>query len=205
MLLALGSLVLGIGCNRAGLRIPTGASFPRTLSEYTAQGSVPESLALPAPLDQRDRHLGEKIAGTRWKSCRTDALAQGEASRVIGERLLQELRFSRLFRDVEPGSGGDLELRTEVHALCAQAVGFIFLRVAGITAIRFQLVRGTEVLYEKRIERVVTDADPEYTGKQVSTIEGAMLRTTADSLREVIRELLSDLDSQKNRWAAKGR
>lgn len=192
------------GCNRAMVRIPTGASFPRTLSGYSAAHPTHQTLSIAAPIDLRREHYGEKIAGTGWKACRTDALAEGEASHVVADRLVQELRFAKLFADVNPAGGGSLELRSEVHAFCAQAVGFLYLRVAGITAIRFQLLRSGEVLYERKIERVVTDADPEYTGKQVSTIEGAMLRVMADSLREVMASLVSDLDSEAAKWADAG-
>ena len=40
------------------------------------------------------------------------------------------------------------------------------------------------VLMDKKFERVVTDADPEYSGSQVTFIEQAMRATMADSLRE---------------------
>jgi hypothetical protein len=207
-LCAIASLVcaalLATGCNRAMVRFPTGSAFPRVLSAYSAQHSLPNAVFVASPLDLRIQHIGEEVAGTGWKACKTDALDPGEPSRIIGERLVQELRFSELFREVSTNDQGDLELRTHIHAFCAQAVGFIYLRVAGLTAIRFQLVRGEEVLYDRTIERVVTDADPEYTGKQVATIEGAMLRVMADSLREVVKTLLSDLDSQSEGWVAPG-
>jgi hypothetical protein len=178
-------------------RFPTMSAFPRVSSAYSAQHTIPCALNVTAPLDLRIQHYGEPVAGTGWKACRTDALDAGEPSRVVGARLVQELRYSELFREVHADGEGDLELRTHIHVFCAQAVGFVFLRVAGLAALRFQIVRGDRVLYDRTIERVVTDADPEYTGSQVSTIEGAMLRTMADSLREVVELLLSDLDSQQ--------
>jgi hypothetical protein len=184
------------------LRIPYGASFPRTLSGYTASSSTPLTIAVLTPIDVRPEHYGEKVGGTGWKACKTDALKKGEVNQVVADRLAQELRFSKLFAGVNQGGSDDLQLHSDVHAFCAQAIGFIYLRVAGITAIRFQLLRSGQVLYDRKLERVVTDADPEYTGKQFSTIEGAMVRLMADSLREVIKEFISDLELRQSQWMA---
>jgi len=74
-------------------------------------------------------------------------------------------------------------------------VGLVFERAAGIVAIHFTLMKDGKVVWEKKIERVVTDADPEYTGTLVATIEQAMRVTETDSLRVVLRELLQDLDN----------
>lgn len=201
ILVSLACLPLVVSCNRAMLRIPTGASFPRTLAGYAAAHPTPLQLSIGEPRDLRAMHDGEPIAGTRWKACKTDALEAGEASQVVADGLVQELRFSRLFTDVERNVSRDLHLEAEIHALCAQAIGFLYMRVAGLTAIQFRLQRAGEVLYERKIERVVTDADPEYTGKQVATIEGAMLRVMADSLREVLHAFVADLDARQEAWA----
>jgi hypothetical protein len=197
-------LLLVVGCNRAMVRIPTGSDFPRTLSGTVANHSTPHDVSLAAPLDMRWQHYGEPVAGTGWEACRTDALAAGEASEIVADRLAQELSYAKLFSAVVRNPPADLQLKTQIHAFCAQAVGFFFLRVAGITAIRFQLVRGDEVIYDRKIERVVTDADEEYSGSRVGTIEGAMVRVMADSLREVMKDLVSDLDAQSATWARDG-
>jgi hypothetical protein len=55
-------------------------------------------------------------------------------------------------------------------------------------------------LFTKKLERVVTDADPEYTGSQAGFIEGAMVTTMADSLRELLRGLLTRLDHEAASW-----
>lgn len=198
------ALLFAAGCNRAMARIPLGTSFPRTLSGYSAEHSSGAALSVAPPFDARIQHYGEKVAGTGWTACKTDALDAKEAGPLIGDRLVQELRYARLFSEVSTDSASDLQLQTEIHAFCAQAFGFVWIRVAGITAIRFKLVRADQVLYDRKIERVVTDGDPEYTGKQVSTIEAAMLRVMADSLREVMKALVSDLDREQSRWTAEG-
>jgi hypothetical protein len=190
------------GCNRAMVRIPTNASFPRTLTGYEAQHPSAHSLQLAAPLDVRWQHHGEPVAGTGWKACKTDALGGDEASRIVADRLAQELSFSKLFSGVGSNAPGDLQLKTQIHAFCAQVFGFIYLRVAGLTALRFQLLRGDEVVYDRKIERVVTDADDEYSGGQFTMIESAMVHVMADSLREVMKELMSDLDARSATWAA---
>ena len=48
----------------------------------------------------------------------------------------------------------------------------------------------------------MTDADDEYTGQQITMIESAMVRVMADSMREVMEELVSDLDAQSSRWGS---
>jgi hypothetical protein len=61
---------------------------------------------------------------------------------------------------------------------------------------RFAVRQGERTLFDATIEHVVTDADPEYTGWQVGTVEQAMQRTMADSLRVVLGDLLRRLDAQ---------
>src|SRR6266478_6413444 len=70
------SLFSSSGCNRATLRIP-GAStvFPETVSDYKSKTSLPYRLVIEAPSDHRAQHYGEKVAGTGWKGCATDALS----------------------------------------------------------------------------------------------------------------------------------
>jgi hypothetical protein len=71
-------------------------------------------------------------------------------------------------------------------------------------AIKFTIERNGVVLLEKRYERVVTDADPEYTGSQVTMIEHAMNQTVSDSLRELLRDFLTEIAARAPRWNAAG-
>lgn len=59
-------------------------------------------------------------------------------------------------------------------------------------------------LFEQKFERGVTDADPQYTGSQVAFIEQAMQVTMADSLREVLREMLATFDGKAGGWSGPG-
>lgn len=196
-LIALTLVVLG--CNRAAVRIP-GAStpFPETPAVYHAKTPLPVGLTVARPVDARDRHYGERVAGTRWRGCRTDPFWASDAEDVIRARIVADVTASGLFPRVttDEAAPEPLVLRTEVDAFCSQAIGFLYLRVAGISAMRFEVRQADRVLFDRKLERVVTDADPEYTGSQVATIEQAMQRTMADSLRVVLGELLARLDTE---------
>jgi hypothetical protein len=146
-------------------------------------------------LDSRRDHVGESIAGTRWKGCETDPFWGESAPGTVAGEIERELRSSGVFREVNPlGSDESLVLETDIRALCSEAIGLFFVRVAGITSLHFRLRQGDAVLFERTIERVVTDADPEYTGSQATFLEQAMKVLISDSLREVLRELLVALD-----------
>ncbi|GIW44965.1 MAG: hypothetical protein KatS3mg077_2247 [Candidatus Binatia bacterium] len=192
------------GCNRAALRLP-GASlaFPETPTYYRAKAHHPYTVVVLAPVDRRPEHYGERIAGTRWKGCCTDALWGGDASALIQKRLVSELEASALFSSVATTltRPDDLVMRTEIHAFCSQVVGVVFLRVAGITALKVSLEQNGKVLFDHKFEKVVTDADKEYSGSQVTFIEQAMKVTMADSLRELIKEMLSQLDVEAATWS----
>jgi hypothetical protein len=185
------------------MRIP-GASldFPETPTRYTAQKSYPYKLFVLPPVDLRPDHYGERVAGTRWTACSTGASLGKNVSPVIQDRLLKELSSSKLFDAVrlETPGDGDLTLRTEIHAFCSQVVGFIYGRAAGIVALNFTVEQRTRTLFKEKLERVVTDADPQYTGSQVSFIEQAMKVTMMDSLRELLRDLLQRLDRDAPGW-----
>jgi hypothetical protein len=183
-------------CNRAGLRIPgaAGAFHPARTGYVASQGSS-RAVRVAIPTDSREAHLGERVAGTRWKGCRTDPFWAGSAPRTLAVELERELRSSQIFREVNPvDDSSALVLETDMHALCAQAIGFLFIRVAGITSLHFTLRDGNTVLYDETIERVVTDADEEYTGPSAAFIEQAMKILISDSLREVLEQLLPALD-----------
>jgi len=170
-------------------------SFHAAQTGYLATDTTARSLRVSLPVDMRSAHFGERIAGTRWKACRTDPFWEDSAPRTLAAELERELRESRIFETVNsPEDLTPLVLETEIRAWCSEAVGFLFIRAAGITSLRFTLKDGDATLFERTIESVVTDADPQYTGSQVSFIEQAMKILISDSLREVLRELLPALD-----------
>ncbi len=191
-------------CNRAALRIPGASfSFPATATGYAAPKTYPYEVAVAIPVDLRPDHYGERVAGTRWTGCETDSFAGNEAMAVIHDRLSTELAASKLFATVRRGepAARDLVVRPEVHVFCSQVVGFIYGRVAGITALNIIIERDGRALFKQKFERVVTDADPQYTGSQVSFIEQAMRVTMADSLRELLRDLLLRLEREAPGWS----
>ena len=192
------------GCNRAALRAP-GASlaFPERLTAYSAKtASYPYALVVTAPIDQRSKHYGEDVAGTKWKSCSNDPFWSTNASEIIQQRLVKELQASRLFSKVSttPTSPDDVMMKTEIHAFCSQARGFISVRVAGITSLHITLEQNGKILSDHKFEKVVTDADKEYTGAQVATVEQAMSVTMADSLRESLKDMLKQIDAEAGAW-----
>ncbi|HZQ46737.1 MAG TPA: hypothetical protein VFC07_06995, partial [Verrucomicrobiae bacterium] len=198
-------LLFGTGCNRATLRIP-GAStaFPETAVHYTAKTKLPYRLVVELPVDNRTQHYGDKIAGTKWKACSTDALWGKDAAQLlIQERLVREFSASGRFAEVATNQAraGDVVLKTDIHAFCSQVIGFLFDRVAGITSLQMSMERDGKVLLDKQFEKVVTDADPEYTGSQATFVEQAMRVTMADSLREVIRNTLQQCDTNAVKWS----
>jgi len=87
-------------------------------------------------------------------------------------------------------------IRSEIHAFCSQAVGFLFVRVAGISALKVTVERNGRALFQHKFERVVTDGDPQYSGSQVGFIEQAMTTTMADSLRELLKDFFARLERE---------
>ena len=106
------------------------------------------------------------------------------------------MHASGLFREVATSDGDEqaLELETRVRAFCASAYGFLFIRAAGISSLHYTLRDGDEVLFDRTVERVVTDAEEEYTGAYATTIEQAMKVLLSDSLRENLRELFAQME-----------
>lgn len=192
-------LLATTGCNRATLRV-YGASteFPQTVSGYIAKARFPGRLVVELPQDDRARYYGEKVDGTNWKGCSTDALwGKDAAAQLIQQRLVQEFSASGLFPEVTTNAptAGDVVLKTDIDAFCSQVVGFLYDRAAGICSLQISLERDGKVLVNQKFEKVVTDADPEYTGSQVTFIEQAMRVTMADSLRVTLENLLEQCDS----------
>jgi hypothetical protein len=184
-----------VGCNRAMARMPGAAgSFHPARTGYAAKSTVQRRVRVALPTDARSDHYGQRVAGTRWKACRTDPVWSDVPTLVSGE-LERELRDSRVFTEVVADSQpSELVLDTEIRAFCAQAWGFVYIRIAGVVALHVTLRDGDRVLFERTIEDVVTDADERYTGPQVDTIERAMKIALSDSLRAVLHELLWRLD-----------
>jgi len=120
---------------------------------------------------------------------------EGAAPEVLATEIARELGATGIFRRVEQNTDpGALVLDTEMRAFCSQVIGFLWLRVAGIVSLHFALRDGDHVLYERTLEKVVTDADEEYSGSQVTWIETAMKTTLSDGLRTVLYKLALDLD-----------
>jgi hypothetical protein len=87
-------------------------------------------------------------------------------------------------------------MNTEVDAFCSQAIGVIYLRVAGMSGLHITLRRNGKFFMNEKFEKVVTDADPEYTGSQLAFIQQAMRVTMADSLRELMKNMLGKIESE---------
>jgi ABC-type uncharacterized transport system auxiliary subunit len=196
-------LISGSGCNRATMRIP-GASgdFPETATHYTTATKLPYTLVVATPSDHRKEHERERVACTKWKSASTDAMWSTDTAKMFQERLVKELKSSGMFLQVtnRPPKPEDLVLKTEIDVFSSQARGFLFVRVVGMSALRVSLERKGKTLLEQKFERVVTDADKEYTGSQVSFIEQAMRVTMADSLRELMKDMLKEIDAKAAVW-----
>ncbi len=187
------------GCNRAAVRVPGASlSFPATPTHYLAQKTYPYNAAVLLPIDLRREHYEEHVAGTRWTGCRTDPFWTTEAPVIIRDRIVTELTASKLFARVSQVTSepSDIVIRSEIHAFCSQAVGFIFLRVAGISALKITVERNGRALFQHKFERVVTDADPQYSGSQVGSIEQVMTVTMADSLRELLKDFFARFERE---------
>jgi hypothetical protein len=191
-------LASGASCNRAAVRIPgTAGTFHPASTGFRSEYRDDRVLYIELPVDSRDGHYGEPVAATRWKGCRTDAFWGDAATRIIREELVGEIGESGLFSEVvtSPPQSRHLTLRTNIRAFCSQAVGFFFVRVAGITSLEFTLIEGNVPLLDEQIDRVVTDANDEYTGNSVGFIKQVMRITMSDSLRELLREFLPKLQA----------
>lgn len=192
------------GCNRSALRI-YGASlaFPQTPTGYEAKESCPYAVVVSTPIDQRPQHYGEYVAGTKWKGCSTDTSPfWNNGPEIIRQRMIKELETSNLFSNVSLVSTNpqDVIMKTEIHAFCSQVRGFFYGRVAGISSLQVILEQNGKVLLARKFEKVVTDADKEYTGSQVGFIEQAMKVTMADSLRELLKDMFKQFEAEAKTW-----
>lgn len=196
-------LLITGGCNRATLRIPgASASFPETTTGYVATTNYAYTIVVAVPVDDRTQHYGEPVAKTKWAGCSTDPLWTTDAPELIQKRLIQELASSGLFAKVTTNSTGatDIMLKTEIDAFCSQVRGFLIDRVAGIVSLHVTLEQNGKILVDRKFEKVVTDADKEYTGSQVTFIEQAMSVTMADSLRELLKDIIKQLAVDAATW-----
>lgn len=197
--------LIGSGCNRAALRIPgASTSFPSTATQYKAKTVYPYTIVVASPIDQRSKHFGEQVAGTKWTGCSTDALWVEDATQLIQQRLVTELAASDMFSKVSttPVGPQDIVMRTDVDAFCSQIVGFIYGRAVGITALEVAIERKNKPLFKHKFEKVITDADKEYTGSTFTTIEQAMVRTLSDSFRELMKDMLNRFDAEAPGWSS---
>jgi hypothetical protein len=189
------AMLAGTGCfNRAGARIPGASlSFPAITTGYTAGTNFPCTVMVAMPSDFRPQHYGQLIADTKWKAVSTDATLGSDTTKLIQQRMVEALQASGLFARVTTKTNGpnDVILKIEVDAFCSQVRGFLIDRVAGITSLQVTLEQNGRVLSHHQFEAVVTDADPEYTGSQVTMIEQAMKVTMMDSLREAMKKMLA--------------
>jgi hypothetical protein len=192
-------VLLFCGCNRAAVRF-YGAStdFPRTTTGFASKTNLPYTIVVTMPVDRRVEHHGEKIAGTKWKACSTDAIIDSQVPSFIQQRLVEELKASGIFAKVvlQPTGPDDIIMNTEVDAFCSQAIGVIYLRVAGMSSLHVVLKCNGKTFLDEKFEKVVTDADPEYTGSQLAFIQQAMRVTMADSLRELMKNMLGKIENE---------
>jgi hypothetical protein len=193
------SMLLICGCNRATVRF-YGAStdFPQTTTGFVSKTNFPYTLVVTMPVDHRGEHHGEKIAGTKWKACSTDAIIDSQVPYFFQQRLVQELQSSGIFAKVvtQPTGPDDIVMNTEIDAFCSQAIGVIYLRVAGMSSLHVVLKCNGKTFMDEKFEKVVTDADPEYTGSQLAFIQQAMRVTMTDSLRELMKNMLGKIENE---------
>ena len=192
-------MLAGSGCfNRAGLRIPGASlSFPAITTGYTARTNFPCTVVVAMPSDCRLQHYDQPVAGTKWKAVSTDATLGSDATKLIQQRMVEALQASGLFAHVTTQTNvpDDVILKTKVDAFCSQVRGFLIDRVVGITSLHVTLEQNGRVLSNHQFEAVVTDADPEYTGSQMTMIEQAMKVTMMDSLREAMKKMLAQFET----------
>ena len=194
-LLALGSLAT-LGACDTPVRIPgLSFAFPESAPGFISQKRVSESLTIAPSVDSRSSHIGEDIAKSSWEATAADTLGPDQLPKLIDQRLAEAVAKANLFSGIGPSvPQGQWTLSPEIQVFGAQTRGFIGRRVAGLVSIKFTLRRGTVVVWEQVVQRVVTDADPEYTGSFITTVEQAMRRSLADSLRLVLGDAIKQID-----------
>jgi hypothetical protein len=99
-----------------------------------------------------------------------------------------------MFPSVTGGSSGAWTVEPVIEVFCSQTRGFIYRRVVGLVAINFTIRKHGAIVEKRTFERAVTDADPEYSGSSVTSVEQAMRRCMADSLRLVLGDALKEIE-----------
>ncbi|MGY6216661.1 hypothetical protein ACW73L_16000 [Methylolobus aquaticus] len=191
-------LLAAVGCLfacKGPFRVPgLSFSFPESAPGFVSTVHVPDTLSLVPSVDRRRAHLGEDVAGTGWDACEADTLPDGAVPKLVDQRLSQAIEASGLFTRVSRNDQSAIwSLAPEVTVFCSQTRGFIGRRVAGLVGLSFILRKSGKVVWHEEFQRVVTDADPEYSGDFVTTVEQAMRRTMADALRVVLRDALGGM------------
>jgi hypothetical protein len=170
-------------------------SFPPTMPNAQTKSRASEALLVERPVDVRAQHLGSDIAKTGWTACAQDTLKPGEGVSLVQDRIVEAFSQSGIFQGVFKSPPQRWTLGSDIRAFCSQSRGFIYSRVAGIVAIDFTLKRDGVVVWKGAMERVVTDADKDFTGPSVAwTISQAMQHTMADALRLVLQDALAEID-----------
>ena len=62
------------------------------------------------------------------------------------------------------------------------------------------LEQNGKILLDRKFEKVVTDADKEYTGSKAGFLEQAMKVTMADSLRELLKDMFKQFEAEAKNW-----
>ena len=170
-------------------------SFPETSPGFVSTKQLSEGVSIAPSVDRRLDYIGRDVANTGWLACKADTLGEGALPRLVDERIAEAVTKAQIFatvRSIDPQA--TWTLAPEIQVFCSQTRGFIGRRVAGLVAIKFTLRKGSAIAWEQTLERVVTDADPDYTGSFVTTLEQGMRRSMADSLRLVLRDALREVD-----------
>ena len=169
--------------------------FPDSAPAFVSSRRTSDDLSIAPSIDRRSEYIGRDVAGTGWLACKADTLNSGQLPKLVDERINEAISAAKIFSDVKtPDVKTKWTLSPEIQVFCSQTRGFIGRRVAGLVTIKFSLQREGVAVWEQAIEQVVTDADSEYTGSFVTTVEQAMRRSMADSLRVVLKRALGEID-----------
>jgi ABC-type uncharacterized transport system auxiliary subunit len=197
------------GCSRSAFRV-SGASHSfaeKRTGETARTACYPYALVVSTPVDQRTQHNGEHVAGTKWTGCTSDPFWGWDAAQMIRQKLVKEFQDSGLFKKVStaPASPDDVIMKTEILSFCSQSEGSLVIQVVGIISLRVTLEQKGKVLLDRKFERVVTDANIEYTRAEVGYIKKAMFIALTDTLRELLKDLLQQTATESATWTGAAR
>jgi len=178
------------------VRVPgLSLAFPDTAPGFTSARPLSEAVTILPSVDVRPGNLGREVANSGWMACKADTLRDGALPKLVDERVSEALAKANIFASVRTEPTAPWTLATDIQVFCSQTRGFIGRRVAGLVAMKFTLRKGDAVFWQQSYERVVTDADADYTGSFVTTVEQGMRRSMADSFRLVLRDALRQMDA----------